>query len=185
MKHRSESNDNLCKGHHSWTNPYMSRSLCALIYTDTEVTLLKFTKPGQVMQCWNLCCCSENTQGKSKYCYMLTQDKINLSCHKFIFYGCIWFRATLPAGANLCCSFAVSRSLCWSTWPGIRAVAKCSFVFSLQGPPGPPGPPGLPTRELTGVPPDKHKVTERVFFWNKKGAKSSALSKLKYCTNVL
>jgi len=33
----------------------------------------------------------------------------------------------------------------------------------LQGPPGPPGPPGLPTRELTGVPSDKHKVTTRCF----------------------
>ncbi|KAI6078684.1 Collagen alpha-2(IV) chain [Aix galericulata] len=29
-----------------------------------------------------------------------------------------------------------------------------------QGPPGPPGPPGLPTKELTGVPSDKHKVQE-------------------------
>lgn len=41
MKYRSESNYNLYEEHHSWTNPFMSESL---IYTDTEVTLLKFIK---------------------------------------------------------------------------------------------------------------------------------------------
>lgn len=36
-------------------------------------------------------------------------------------------------------------------------------MFFLQGSPGPPGPPGLPTRELIGVPTDKHKVSTEYY----------------------
>lgn len=67
----------------------------------------------------------------------------------------------------------------------VLTVSKCTLMLLFQGPPGPPGPPGLPTRELMGVPSDKHKVTTACFAKICKEIRTLQIPKLKHCANVL